>query len=42
MQRHVPNQSFSGTRARTLAGASFLIVAFAVPALAGPFEDAVG
>jgi hypothetical protein len=29
MQRHVPNQTFSGNRARTLAGASFLIVAFA-------------
>jgi hypothetical protein len=29
MQRHVPNTTFSGTRARTLAGASFLIVALA-------------
>jgi hypothetical protein len=29
MQRHVPNPPFSGNRARTLAGASFLIVAFA-------------
>ena len=29
MQRHVPNQTFSGNRARTLAGASLLIVAFA-------------
>jgi hypothetical protein len=39
MQRHVPNPTFSGNRARTLAGASFLIVAFAAYCGAAKAQD---